>query len=70
MIKKYNFFNDPIIVLQGNVAAFLKNSFPAQGAFPARLKHVYILAAPLWFRASLSILSNFVGEKITSRVSA
>ncbi|XP_065059843.1 tyrosine-protein phosphatase non-receptor type 9-like isoform X2 [Rhopilema esculentum] len=39
-----------------------------KGAFPARLKHVYILAAPLWFRASLSILSNFVGEKITSRV--
>ena len=32
------------------------------------MKHIYILSAPLWLRASLAILSNFVGEKITSRV--
>ena len=42
--------------------------FVLQGAFPARLKHIYILSAPLWFRVSLGILSSFVGEKITSRV--
>eukprot|EP00794_Sanderia_malayensis_P009494 gene9494-10486_t len=39
-----------------------------KGAFPARLKHVYVLSAPFWFRATLTILSGFLREKIRDRV--
>lgn len=39
-----------------------------KGGYPARLKHVYILAAPFWFRASMTILSSFLRDKIKDRV--
>lgn len=40
-----------------------------KGAYPARLKKVLIVAAPLWFRAPFKILRLFVREKLRDRVS-
>lgn len=39
-----------------------------KGGYPARLKHVYIVSSPLWFRASLAVLSSFLKDKIRDRV--
>ena len=41
-----------------------------KGGYPARLKAVYILCAPLWFRTSMAVLSTFLRDKIRDRVSA
>ena len=40
-----------------------------KGAYPARLKKVLIVSAPLWFRAPFKILRLFVREKLRDRVS-
>lgn len=40
-----------------------------KGAYPARLKKVLIVGAPLWFRAPFKILRLFVREKLRDRVS-
>lgn len=40
-----------------------------QGAFPARLKCVFIVSSPLWFRAPFAVLRLFVREKLRERVS-
>lgn len=42
---------------------------PLQGAYPARLKKVLIVSAPLWFKAPFRILRLFVREKLRDRVS-
>ncbi|XP_066913427.1 tyrosine-protein phosphatase non-receptor type 9-like [Clytia hemisphaerica] len=39
-----------------------------KGGYPARLKHVYIVSAPFWFRASMTVLSSFLKDKIKDRV--
>merc|ERR1712013_205339 len=39
-----------------------------KGGYPARLKAVYILCAPLWFRTSMAVLSTFLRDKIRDRV--
>ncbi|CAI9734115.1 tyrosine-protein phosphatase non-receptor type 9 isoform X2 [Octopus vulgaris] len=39
-----------------------------KGAYPARLKKVLIVAAPLWFKASFRILQLFLREKLRDRV--
>ena len=39
-----------------------------KGAFPARLKKVLIVTAPLWFKAPFKILCLFVREKLRDRV--
>lgn len=39
-----------------------------KGAYPARLKKVLIVAAPLWFKAPFKILRLFVREKLQDRV--
>ena len=39
-----------------------------QGSFPARLKKVLIVLAPLWFKAPFKILRLFVREKLRDRV--
>ncbi|KAI1301652.1 Tyrosine-protein phosphatase non-receptor type 9 [Halotydeus destructor] len=39
-----------------------------KGAYPARLKNVYIVTAPLWFKAPFKILRLFVREKLRDRV--
>ncbi|XP_022244289.1 tyrosine-protein phosphatase non-receptor type 9-like isoform X2 [Limulus polyphemus] len=39
-----------------------------KGAYPARLKKVLIVAAPLWFKAPFKILRLFVREKLRERV--
>ena len=39
-----------------------------QGAFPARLKCVFIVSSPLWFRAPFAVLRLFVREKLRERV--
>ena len=49
-------------VLQGDIFLNL------QGAFPARLKKVLIVTAPLWFKAPFKILRLFVREKLRDRV--
>ena len=41
----------------------------SQGAYPARLKKVLIVTAPLWFKAPFKILRLFVREKLRDRVS-
>lgn len=40
-----------------------------QGAFPARLKKVLIVGAPVWFRVPYSLLSLLLKEKLRERVS-
>uniref|UniRef100_A0A182Z375 Tyrosine-protein phosphatase non-receptor type 9 n=3 Tax=Biomphalaria glabrata TaxID=6526 RepID=A0A182Z375_BIOGL len=39
-----------------------------KGAYPARLKRVLIVTAPLWFKAPFKILRLFVQEKLRKRV--
>nr|XP_023668260.1 tyrosine-protein phosphatase non-receptor type 9-like [Paramormyrops kingsleyae] len=39
-----------------------------KGAFPARLKYVFIVSSPLWFRAPFAVLRLFVREKLRERV--
>lgn len=41
---------------------------PVQGAYPARLKKVLVVTAPLWFKAPFKILRLFVREKLRDRV--
>lgn len=41
--------------------------FP-QGAFPARLKKVLIVGAPIWFRVPYSIISLLLKDKVRERV--
>lgn len=41
-----------------------------QGAFPARLKKVFIVGAPMWFRVPYSIISLLLKEKLRERVRA
>ena len=43
--------------------------FLLQGSYPARLKKVLIVTAPLWFKAPFKILRLFVREKLRDRVS-
>jgi tyrosine-protein phosphatase non-receptor type 9 len=43
-------------------------SFHLQGGYPARLKKVLIVTAPLWFKAPFKILRLFVREKLRERV--
>lgn len=44
------------------------NLFFSQGGYPARLKKVLIVTAPLWFKAPFKILRLFVREKLRERV--
>lgn len=39
-----------------------------QGGYPAKLKKVLIVTAPLWFKAPFKILRLFVREKLRDRV--
>ncbi|XP_048583329.1 tyrosine-protein phosphatase non-receptor type 9 isoform X1 [Nematostella vectensis] len=39
-----------------------------KGGYPARLKSVFIISPPLWFKAVLLILSSFLREKIRERI--
>ena len=38
------------------------------GCYPARLKKVLIVTAPLWFKAPFKVLRLFVREKLRDRV--
>uniref|UniRef100_A0AAY4CXM4 Tyrosine-protein phosphatase non-receptor type 9 n=1 Tax=Denticeps clupeoides TaxID=299321 RepID=A0AAY4CXM4_9TELE len=40
-----------------------------KGAFPARLKKVFIVGAPVWFRVPYNLLSLLLKEKLRERVS-
>lgn len=42
--------------------------FHLQGCYPAKLKKVLIVTAPLWFKAPFKILRLFVREKLRDRV--
>jgi hypothetical protein len=42
--------------------------FVLQGGYPAKLKKVLIVTAPLWFKAPFKILRLFVREKLRDRV--
>lgn len=50
--------------------SFMYNIFPfdLQGGYPAKLKKVLIVTAPLWFKAPFKILRLFVREKLRDRV--
>ena len=39
-----------------------------EGCYPARLKKVLIVTAPLWFKAPFKVLRLFVREKLRDRV--
>ncbi|CAH0553456.1 unnamed protein product [Brassicogethes aeneus] len=41
---------------------------PLKGGYPAKLKKVLIVTAPLWFKAPFKILRLFVREKLRERV--
>ena len=40
-----------------------------QGGYPARLKKVLIVTAPMWFKAPFKVMRLFVREKLRDRVS-
>lgn len=42
--------------------------YSPQGAFPARLKKVLIVGAPIWFRVPYSIISLLLKDKVRERV--
>ena len=42
--------------------------FFLKDAYPARLKKILIISAPLWFKVSFKIISTFLNEKIRDRV--
>lgn len=44
------------------------SNFFFQGGYPAKLKKVLIVTAPLWFKAPFKILRLFVREKLRERV--
>lgn len=47
----------------------VNNFYPFfQGGYPAKLKKVLIVTAPLWFKAPFKILRLFVREKLRERV--
>ncbi|KAM8721475.1 hypothetical protein ACLKA7_007364 [Drosophila subpalustris] len=52
-----------VLTLAGN-----KRFMQTQGGYPARLKKVLIVTAPLWFKAPFKILRLFVREKLRERV--
>lgn len=39
-----------------------------KGGYPARLKNVFIISPPLWFKAVLTFFSNFLQEKLRERI--
>lgn len=43
-------------------------TFFLQGGYPAKLKKVLIVTAPLWFKGPFKILRLFVREKLRDRV--
>lgn len=57
-ISKFHIF----VILTGSFC------FYQQGGYPARLKKVLIVTAPLWFKAPFKILRLFVREKLRERV--
>ncbi|XP_062403209.1 tyrosine-protein phosphatase non-receptor type 9 isoform X2 [Sardina pilchardus] len=46
----------------------LSGKFTVLGAFPARLKKVFIVGAPVWFRVPYNLLSLLLKEKLRERV--
>ena len=44
------------------------SSLHSAGCYPARLKKVLIVTAPLWFKAPFKVLRLFVREKLRDRV--
>ena len=55
-------------IFLSNLIQYTSNIISFQGGYPARLKHVYVVMAPFWFRASMVVLSSFLREKIRDRV--
>lgn len=51
-----------------NIGLFFIVFLLLQGGYPARLKKVLIVTAPLWFKAPFKILRLFVREKLRERV--
>ena len=45
-----------------------RNDHTMQDGYPARLKKIYILKAPLWFKGPLKIVSPFLKRKFLERV--
>lgn len=39
-----------------------------KGSYPARLKNVFIISPPLWFKAVLSFFMNFLQERLKERI--
>lgn len=50
------------------VCLYIVPSSVHQGAFPARLKKVLIVGAPVWFRVPYNLLSLLLKEKLRERV--
>ena len=46
----------------------MSSSLHSAGCYPARLKKVLIVTAPLWFKAPFKVLRLFVREKLRDRV--
>ena len=47
---------------------WLSGVFVLKDAYPARLKKIIIISAPLWFKISFKVISTFLNEKIRERV--
>ncbi|CAH3018524.1 unnamed protein product [Porites evermanni] len=39
-----------------------------KGGYPARLKNVFIISPPLWFKAFLTLLTSFLQQKLRDRI--
>ncbi|CAG2055360.1 unnamed protein product [Timema podura] len=50
------------------LGGYLIAGVSGQGGYPAKLKKVLIVTAPLWFKAPFKILRLFVREKLRDRV--
>ena len=51
-----------------NIKNCINNFVLCPGCYPARLKKVLIVTAPLWFKAPFKVLRLFVREKLRDRV--
>ena len=54
--------------MQYTIRLNISSIITVAGCYPARLKKVLIVTAPLWFKAPFKVLRLFVREKLRDRV--
>ena len=70
-IKANNFEGKHFLILLHHPKCWSETTWsfcPFQGSYPARLKNVFIISPPLWFKAVLSFFMNFLQERLKERI--